>query len=68
MYLAGVLPTVLSKADLRLFREPFPYRVRPADGELTMTVDQISSGGFGDVCGVAVPHPGGIVDNCGKLS
>ncbi|KAJ0347995.1 hypothetical protein COL154_013800 [Colletotrichum chrysophilum] len=33
--------------------EPFPYRVYPDDEELTMTADLISSGGFGEICGVA---------------
>ncbi|KAJ2906433.1 hypothetical protein MKZ38_001793 [Zalerion maritima] len=33
--------------------EPFPHRIYPADEELTMTADLISSGGFGEICGVA---------------
>ncbi|KAK3305049.1 uncharacterized protein B0T15DRAFT_187698 [Chaetomium strumarium] len=33
--------------------EPFPYCVCPDDEELTMTADLISSGGFGEICGVA---------------
>ena len=33
--------------------EPFPYCVHPTDDKLTMTADLISSGGFGEICGVA---------------
>lgn len=33
--------------------EPFPYSVYPADDNLTMTADLISSNGFGEICGVA---------------
>lgn len=33
--------------------EPFPYCVCPEDDRLTMTADLISSGGFGEICGVA---------------
>jgi asparaginyl-tRNA synthetase len=35
------------------FLQPFPYRVCPHNEELTMTADLISSGGFGEICGVA---------------
>lgn len=33
--------------------EPFPYCICPGDDRLTMTADLISSGGFGEICGVA---------------
>lgn len=33
--------------------EPFPYCICPDDERLTMTADLISSGGFGEICGVA---------------
>lgn len=33
--------------------EPFPYSICESDDSLTMTADLISSGGFGEICGVA---------------
>ncbi|KAH7166553.1 hypothetical protein EDB81DRAFT_878894 [Dactylonectria macrodidyma] len=33
--------------------EPFPYQLCATDQNLTMTADLISSGGFGEICGVA---------------